>query len=162
MATKSNTISILRKRVVNNIPGFDDDETGNPQNDWIKLYDIKCVDFAPANTARVYDFEHAPNYKNNNTTYYTDFYFESTRQPISPPYDIQVGDYVAYYQQGNKYYHRIVRVMDTQIFVACCIHELTCAITNPREVKTLNSCGILSSIPDEEVPGFITEGEDNE
>lgn len=162
MATKSNTISILRKRVVNNIPGFDDDETGNPQNDWIKLYDIKCVDFAPANTARVYELENAPNYKNNNTTSYMDFYFESTRQSISPPYDIQVGDYVAYYQQGSKYYCRIVKAMHTQMFVSCCIYELTCVITNPREVETLSSCGILSSIPDEEVPGFITEGEDNE
>lgn len=151
MATKSNTISILRKRVVNNIPGFSDDETGNPQDEWFKLYDINCVDFAPANTARVYDLEHAPNYDNNDTLSYMDFYFDSSRQFIKPPYDIQVGDYVAYYQQGEIHYCRIVKIMNTQIFVNCCVYEMTCVITNPREMETLLGCGILSLVPEEDI-----------
>lgn len=149
---KVNEISVLRKRVVTNIPGFDDDETGRPQNEWFKLYDFTCVDTAPGSTARVYNLEHAPNYDNNATQYYIEFHFESTRQSSLPPYDMNEGDYVAYYQGGEHHFLRIVKVIITQLFVdGCCVVQLICNITNPREVERLQSCGVLSIIPDEEL-----------
>lgn len=160
-ATSTNSISILRKKVVNNIPGFDDDETGNPQNDWVKLYDFTCIDFSPANTARVYELEHDPEYQGNASVYYVDFYFESVRQLIKPPYDIQDGDYIAYKQQGELHYCRIVKTMITQIFPDCCTCEFTCTVTSPREKEKLMTCGLLEAIPDEEIPGYFGEGGNN-
>lgn len=148
---KANAISILRKRVVTNIPGFFDDTTGdNPQNEWIKLYDLDCIDFAPSNTARVYNLEDAPNYSNNDTMYYVEFHFESARQSAKPPYDINEGDYVAYYQNDEKHYCRIAKIINSQIFPGCCVYQIICNITNPREIERLLGCGVLSIIPDSE------------
>lgn len=150
--SKVNEISVLRKRVVTNIPGFDDDETGKPQNEWFRLYDFTCVDTAPGMTARVYNLEHAENYDNNDTQYYVEFHFETVRQAVNAPYDINEGDYVAYYQGGERHFLRIVKPIPVQLFVGgCCVFQLICNVTNPREIERLQSCGVLSIIPDEEL-----------
>lgn len=149
--SKVNEISILRKRVVTNIPGFSDDETGKPQNEWFKLYDFTCVDTAPGLTARVYNLEDAPNNDNNDTMYYIEFSFESNRQSVASPYDINEGDYVAFYQGGEHHFIRIVKIIVSQLFVGCCVYQLVCNITNPREIERLQGCGLMSIIPDDEL-----------
>lgn len=159
--SKVNEISVLRKRVVTNIPGFDDDETGKPQNTWFKLYDFTCVDTAPGLTARVYNLEHAENYDNNDTQYYIEFHFESTRQSVAPPYDLNEGDYVAFYQGGEHHFLRIVKIITVQLFAngGCCVFQLICNITNPRAVERLQGCGVLSIIPDDELEESEGESE---
>lgn len=150
MATKTNCITILRKRVVNNIPMFNDDETGNPQNEWQKLYDLCCIDIVPGMTAKVYNLEHDPNYQNNDTTYYTEFHFSSPFQTITPPYDILEGDYVGCRQNGQVKLYRIVKTITTQIFVGCCDYQLICNVTTPREQEQLMGCGLLEVLQEED------------
>ena len=136
--SKVNEISVLRKRVVTNIPGFDDDETGKPQNTWFKLYDFTCVDTAPGLTARVYNLEHAENYDNNDTQYYIEFH-----------------------QGGEHHFLRIVKIITVQLFATggCCVFQLICNVTNPRAVERLQACGILSIIPDDELEESEGESE---
>ena len=157
--SKVNEISVLRKRVVTNIPGFDDDETGKAQNEWFKLYDFTCVDTAPGLTARVYNLEHAENYDNKDTQYYIEFHFESTRQSVAPPYDLNEGDYVAFYQGGERHFMRIVKIIVSQLFIGCCVFQLICNITNPRKIEKLQGCGLLTPIPDDELEESEGESE---
>lgn len=147
---QTNRISILRKRVVNNIPMFDDDETGNPQNEWVKLYDLECIDIVPGMTAKVYNLEHDPNYQNNDTTYYTEFHFSGPYQKITPPYDILEGDYVGCRQNGQVNLYRIVKTITTQILVNCCDYQLICNVTTPREQERLMGCGPLDVLTEED------------
>lgn len=154
---KVNEISVLRKRVVTNIPGFSDDETGRPQNTWFKLYDFTCVDTAPSQTARVYNLEDDPNNDNNTTLYYKEYSFEGVRQKVAPPYDLHEGDYVAYYQGGERHFLRIVRVVATQLFIDCCTFQLICNITNPRAIERLSGCGRMTIIPDDELDEPLDE-----
>lgn len=146
MNSDINRVTILRKRVVTNIPMFDDPETGNPQNEWVKLYDLDCVDIAPGMTARVYNLEHDENYSNQDTNYYVEFHFTSGFQHIKPPYDIHEGDYVGCRQAGQVCYYRIVRTITTQIFANCCDYQLICNVTNPREAERLMGCGPLKAL----------------
>lgn len=149
--SRVNEISVIRKRVVTNIPGFYDDETGAPQNEWVKLYDFTCVDTAPGQTARVYNLEHAMNNDNNDTTYYVEFSFDSARQRVAPPYDINEGDYVAFHQGGERHYLRIVKIITSQMFPGCCVFQLVTNITNPRAVERLQGCGLMSALSDDEL-----------
>lgn len=160
MAT--NSISIFRKKVMTNIPGFSD-VTSQNQNQWFKLADYQCVDITPAQTARVYDLEHADNYKNQDNTYYIEFYFESVRQTVKPPYDILEGDYVCFNQGQSLYYYRIVKTTVTSIFPTsgCCVVQLTVNITQPRDAQHLLECGIISAIEVNELEGGLI-GENNE
>lgn len=141
-----NEITIIRKRVVNNIPGFSD-ETNTPQNTWFRLYDFTCVDIENGQTARVYNYEHAENYQNNEDTYYMDFFFDSVKQNIQPPYDIEEGDYVAFYQNGERHLYRIVKTAITPIFPNCCTVQLSCNDTHPRETEMLLGCGATERLP---------------
>lgn len=145
-----NRITVLRKRVVANIPMFDDEDTGNPQNEWIKLYDFDCVDICPGMTAKVYNLEHDPNYDNQDTTYYTEFHFSGPFQTIEPPYDILEGDYVGCRQNGQVFFYRIVKTITTQVFVGCCDYQLICNTTTPREQERLMGCGVLSVLEKED------------
>lgn len=145
-----NRITILRKRVTANIPMFDDEDTGNPQNEWIKLYDIDCVDICPGMTAKVYNLEHDPNYDNQNTTYYTEFHFSGAFQSIAPPYDILEGDYVGCRQNGQVNFYRIVKTITTQVFTNCCDYQLICNVTTPREQERLMGCGPLTVLEEED------------
>lgn len=147
---KTNRISILRKHVVNNIPMFNDDETGNPQNEWVKLYDLDCVDIVPGMTAKVYNLEHDPNYQNNDTAYYTEFHFMGAFQTVLPPYDILEGDYVGCRQNGQVNLYRIVKTITTQIFTNCCDYQLICNVTTPREQERLMGCGPLEILQEED------------
>lgn len=156
MKKQINEISVVRKRVVNNIPGFDD-ETNTPQNQWFKLYDFTCVDIQNGQTARIYQYEHAEGYQNNEDTFYMDFTFESVRQSFQPPYDIKTGDYVAYYQGGERHLYRIVKPMITQVFPNCCAVELMCNDTHPRETEMDLACGASKVVPDDD-PMFTTKG----
>ena len=144
-----NHISVVRKRVVNNIPGFED-ETNTPQNQWFKLYDFSCVDIQNGQTARIYQYEHAEDYQNNEDTFYMDFFFDSVRQEIQPPYDIKPGDYVAYYQGGERHLYRVVKPTITQVFPKCCTVELMCNDTHPRETEMKLDCGASDIIPDDD------------
>jgi hypothetical protein len=158
--SKVNEISVLRKRVITNIPGFDDDETGKNQNEWFKLYDFTCVDIAPGMTARVYNLEDTPENDNNDTQYYIEFHFESVRQSNVPPYDLNEGDYVAFYQGGERHFIRIVKIITVQLFQGgCCVFQLICNVTNPRKIERLQGCGITSIIPDEELAESEGESE---
>lgn len=150
MTPQINRISILRKRVVANIPMFDDEETGNPQNDWFKLYDLECVDIVPGMTAKVYNLEHDPNYSNQDTTYYTEFHFSGVFQTVQPPYDILEGDYVGCRQNGQINLYRIVKTITTQIFPTCCDYQLICNVTTPREQERLMGCGPLDILQEED------------
>lgn len=138
-----NRVSVLRKEVVTNIPMFDDDETGNPQTNWVKLYDLNCVDYCPGVTAKVYNLEHDPNYSNQDNTYYIEFHFTSDYQDVKPPYDIREGDYVGCKQQGQVQLFRIVKTVVTPVFVNCCDYQLICNVTTPREAERVLSCGVL-------------------
>lgn len=149
MVKQINEISVLRKKVVNNIPGFSD-ETKVGQNEWFKLYDFTCVDIQNGQTARVYQYEHAPNYQNNEDTFYMDYFFDTVRQELQPPYDIKVGDYVAYYQGGERHLYRIVKPVITPIFPNCCTVQLSCNDTHPRETEMALACGASEKIPDED------------
>ena len=146
MNIEANSVTILRKRVVNNIPMFDDDETGKPQNEWIKLYDLYCVDVAPGMTARVYNLEHDENYSNQNNSFYVEFHFDSVYQSVKPPYDINEGDYVCCYQNGKKNQYRIVRVIPVSLIGDCCVYQLICNVNSPREQEQLLGCGKFSKL----------------
>ena len=59
---------------------------------------------------------------------------------------------MAYYQSGERHYLRIVKIIPVQLFIGgCCVFQLICNVTNPREIERLQGCGILSVIPDEEL-----------
>lgn len=153
---KTNSISIFRKKVVDNIPGFSD-PTEQSQNQWFKLADYTCVEMTPGETARVYDLEHAENYSNQDNTYYLDFSFESVRQAIKPPYDILEGDYIVFNQGTSRYYYRIVKTSVTSLFptIGCCVVQLTVNILQPREAQYLLECGIISAIEESELSGGL-------
>lgn len=157
---RTNEISVVRKRVVNNIPGFED-ETNTPQNQWFKLYDFTCVEIQNGQTARIYQYEHAEDYQNNEDTFYMDFTFETVRQALTPPYDIKPGDYVAYYQDGERHLYRIVKPIITQIFPGCCTVELMCNDTHPRETEMKLDCAASTVIPEDD-PMFTTRGAMND
>lgn len=152
----TNTISIFRKKVMNNIPGFSD-PTAQTQNQWFKLADYQCVEMAPGQTARVYDLEHADNYSNQDNTYYIEFSFESVRQNIKPPYDILEGDYIAFTQGENLYFYRIVKTSVTSLFptIGCCVVQLTVNITQPREAQYLLECGVTTALEETELEGGL-------
>lgn len=147
---ETNRISILRKEVVTNIPMFSDDKSGNPQNNWVKLYDLDCVDYCPGMTAKVYNLEHDPNYSNQNTTFYIEFHFVSDFQTITPPYDIKEGDYVGYKQQDQVNFLRIVRTIVSPVLGNCCDYQLICNVTTPRETERIMSCGALHTLEEED------------
>lgn len=158
----SNEITILRKRTVANIPGFYDDETGNPQNTWFRVADFECVEVAPAQTARVYDLEHNERNKMNDDTAYVEFNFESVRQTFQPPYDIQSGDYVGFWQGTTKFLYRVVKSSITQMFHNCCIIQLVCNVTQPKEAEYLLECGRLRKLADEDInEGSLPIGEED-
>lgn len=157
---RSNEITILRKRTVGNIPMFFDDESGNPQNEWVKLADYTCVEYCPAQTAKVYELEHDPNNQNQDNTYYYEFSFESNRQFQEPPYDIRSGDYIAFWQGTTKFLYRIVKSDITPLFHNCCIVQLVANVTQPKEVNYLLECGVLRHLEDEDInDGSLPVGE---
>lgn len=158
---KSNEITILRKQTVGNIPGFYDDETGNPQNTWIRLADYVCVETAPGQTAKVYELEHNERNLNQDNTAYVEFNFESVRQEVQPPYDIKSGDYVAFWQGTTKFFYRIVKADITPIFHNCCVVQIVCNVTQPKEAEYLLECGRLRRLADEDInSGSLPIGED--
>lgn len=148
----SNVISIFRKRVQNNIPGFSNPDSQS-QNEWVKLADYQCVRFCPAATARVYDAEHAENYSNQDDMSYYEFYFESHRQITKPPYDIKKGDYVVFRQGTSVFFYRIVKAQATTTFKNCCVITIIINITEPREAQYLLECGQLQAMSEEEING---------
>lgn len=147
----SNEITVVRKRVVGNIPGFYDNETGNPQGEWVKIADYYCVEVAPAETAKVYELQHDERYSNQDNTYNLEFNFESIRQLELPPYDIQTGDYVGFWQGTTKFFYRIVKATITPIFHDCCVVQLVCNATQPKEVNYMLECGRLRKLSDEDI-----------
>lgn len=144
-----NQITVARKRVVNNAIGFD--ENDGPQDEWIKLYDFTCVDVCPGNTAKIYQYELASNDQNNEDTYYVDFSFESIKQKIKPPYDIKTGDYICVKQDGERKLFRIVLRTTTQMFAGCCVIQLSCNNTHPRETESLQGCGVMETVTEAEL-----------
>lgn len=148
----SNHISIYRKRVNTNIPGFSD-PTSQSQNEWVKLADYGCVRFCPGQTARVYDAEHAENYSNQDDISYYEFYFESFRQTTKPPYDIKKGDYVVFKQGTSVFFYRIVKAQATTVMKGCCVITIIINITQPREAQYLLECGELQAMPEDEING---------
>lgn len=157
---KTNEITILRKRMVGNIPGFYDDETGNPQNTWVRIADFECVEICPAQTAKVYDLEHNERNRNQDDTQNWEFNFESVRQTIQPPYDIQSGDYVAFWQGDIKYMYRVVKSNSTPMFHNCCVVQIVCNVTQPKEAEYLLGCGRLRKLEDKDInDGSLPIGE---
>lgn len=160
---KTNEITIIRKRMVGNIPGFYDDENGNPQNTWVRIADFECVETAPGMTAKIYDLEHNERNRNQTDTSYVEFNFESVRQTQQPPYDIQSGDYVGYWQGGKKFFLRIVKSSITQIFQNCCVVQIVCNVTQPKEAEYKQACGRLERLKDEDInAGSLPIGETDE
>lgn len=159
----TNTISIFRKKVMNNIPGFSD-PTKQSQNQWLKLADYQCVEMYPAQTARVYNMEHADYYHNQDDMYYMEFNFESVRQETTPPYDILEGDYIAFKQGEHIYYYRIVKVSITSLFATtgCCVVQIVVNITQPREAQYILECGITEALEEEELMGGLVGDKWNE
>lgn len=153
----SNTITIIRKETVANVPGFSDDEN-TPQNKWVRLADYECVETCPGQTARIYDLEHAENYSNQDNTYYIEFSFESVRQKIAPPYDIHEGDYIGFRQGTSIFYYRIVRVYSASLFANCCVVQLIINVTNPRESQYLIECGEMQALTDSEISDGVVGG----
>lgn len=157
---KSNEITVIRKKTVGNIPMFNDD-TAQDQNVWFKLADYTCVEFCPAQTAKIYELEHDPNNQNQSNTYNYEFSFESTRQEVKPPYDINSGDYLAFWQGETKYFYRIVKADITPVFHNCCIVQIMVNITQPKEVNYLMECGVLRKLSDEDInDGSLPIGEE--
>lgn len=150
----SNTISIFRKRVQVNIPGFSN-PTAQTQNEWIKLADYQCVRFCPAQTARVYDSEHAENYSNQDDRSYYEFYFDSFRQTSKPPYDIKKGDYLVFKQGTTIFFYRIVKAQTTATLKGCCVITIIIYITQPREAQYLLECGETQALSEEEINGGL-------
>lgn len=160
---KPNEITVLRKQTVANIPGFYDDETGNPQNTWARIADFVCVETAPAETAKIYELEHNERNRLNDNTYNVEFNFESVRQEVAPPYDIKSGDYVGFWQGTTKFLYRIVKSYITQVFQDCCVVQLVCNITQPKEAEYLLECGGLRRLADEDInDGSLPIGERSE
>lgn len=160
MKTQSNTISIFRKRVVANIPGFSNPQAAD-QNEWLKLADYKCVDFCPGQTARVYESEHASDYKNQDDLSYYEFNFESVRQDFQPPYDIKLGDYIGFKQGTSVFFYRIVKCSITGVFQNCCVVQIVVNITQPREAQYLLECGPLQPLEETDIIGGIVAEEQN-
>lgn len=152
----SNTISIFRKRVKTNIPGFSD-PSSETQNEWVKLADYVCVEYYPGQTARVYESEHAENYSNQEDTSYYEFSFESFRQEQKPPYDINTGDYIGFKQGTSIFFYRIVKVSATSMFEGCCIVQIIVNITEPREAQYLLECGFTEALSDEDIVGGVVK-----
>lgn len=160
MIIKTNSISILRKRVYTNVPGFDDDEsiTPNIQNEWVKLYDFNCVDYAWANTVQNYDLEHDANYSNNGNKMGGNFYVTSTNQSVSPPYDVLTGDFIVYRQGTTIFIWRIVKINQAHMFAGCAVYELICDMFQPKEKDVPLELGITESVELDE-NGRIIDGE---
>lgn len=150
----SNHISIFRKRVITNVPGFDDPNSPQ-QNTWVKLADYKCVEFYPGQTARLYALEHAENYQNQDDMEYLEFNFESVRQDLKPPYNILTGDYVGLKQGTSIFWYRIVKVSATQLFSGCCVIQIMVNLTQPREAQYLLECGETQALSEEDVVGGV-------
>lgn len=150
----SHVISLFRKRVKANIPGFSDPDSQS-QNEWVKLADYQCVRFCPAATARVYDAEHAENYSNQDDMSYYEFYFESPRQISKPPYDIKKGDYIVFKQGTSMFFYRVVKAQATTILRGCCVVTIIINITQPREAQYLLECGELHAVEEDEINGGV-------
>lgn len=144
MSIPSNCISILRKRVNNNVPGFDDPEVN--QNMWVKLYDFRCIDWSYANTVQNYDLEHDANYNNNGNKQSADFIVSSTYQNIAPPYDIHTGDFIAYRQGTTLFLWRIVKINQAQVFSSCEDYELIADMFQPKEADIRLESGPLTTV----------------
>lgn len=157
----SNHISIFRKKVNANIPGFSDPQAPT-QNEWLKIGDFRCVEYYPGKTARVYDLEHAENYSNQDDISYYEFSFESVRQEQQPPYDINTGDYIGFKQGTSVFFYRIVKATSTSLIAGCCVIQIMVNITQPREAQYLMECGETQSLSEDEiVGGLIQEGDFN-
>lgn len=144
MVNRIDKISILRKEVINNVPSFDDPNELMPQsNRWYKTYDIDCVDYAYSTTVRDYDLEHDQNYTNQANRQNAAFYFEATR-PMS--YDIQCGDYVAFYQGNTLFMWRIVKINQAKVIGDCSSFELVCNMTQPKEANINLETGPLRAV----------------
>lgn len=150
----SNHISIYRKKVNANIPGFTDPSAAS-QNEWVKLGDYSCVEYYPGQTARVYDLEHAEGYSNQDDMSYYEFSFESVRQAQQPPYDINTGDYVGFKQGTSVFFYRIVKATSTSLFAGCCVIQIMVNITQPREAQYLMECGETEALPEDELSGGL-------
>lgn len=150
----SNVISIFRKRVKANIPGFSDADS-QAQNEWVKLGDYGCVRFCPSATARVYDSEHAENYSNQDDMSYYEFHFDSFRQQVAPPYDIKKGDYIVFKQGTSIFFYRIVKAQTTSTLKGCCVVTIIINITQPREAQYLLECGETEAVEETEINGGI-------
>lgn len=148
MKAKTDSISILRKFVYNNIPNFDDEFEVSPnvQNDWIKLYDFVCVDHAWANTVQNYDLEHDSNYSNNGNKIGANFYITSSYQESAPPYDIKTGDFIVYHQGKTLFIWRIVKINQSRMFADCAVYELICDMFQPKEKDIPLSAGMLETV----------------
>ena len=148
----SNHISIFRKKVNTNIPGFS--EPGSPtQNEWFKIGEYQCVEYYPGQTARVYDLEHAESYSNQDDMSYYEFSFESVRQEQQPPYDINTGDYIGFKQGSSTFFYRIVKATATSLFKGCCVVQIMVNITQPREVQYLIECGETEALTEDDIIG---------
>lgn len=156
----SNHISIFRKKVNTNIPGFTDPEAPS-QNLWLKIGDYGCVEYYPGQTARTYDLEHAENYSNQDDMSYYEFSFESVRQELQPPYDINTGDYIGFKQGTSVFFYRIVKATSTSLFPGCCVIQIMVNITQPREAQYLMECGETQSLTDEDIEGGLITDEFN-
>lgn len=150
----SNHISIFRKKVINNIPGFSDPQTSS-QNEWVKMADYQCVEYSPRQTARIYDSEHAESYSNQDDMSYYEFSFESIKQELQPPYDINAGDYIGFKQGESVYFYRIVKATLTALFAGCCVIQIIVNITQPREAQYLMECGETSALNEEDIIGGV-------
>lgn len=150
----SNVISLFRKRVQANIPGFSNPDAQS-QNEWVKLADYQCVRFCPGQTARVYDAEHAENYSNQDDMSYYEFYFDSWRQAQKPPYDIKKGDYLVFKQGTSVFFYRVVKAQSTMAYRNCCVITIIINITQPREAQYLLECGELQGMSEEEINGGV-------
>lgn len=160
MSIDTNSITILRKVVYNNVPGFDDEEeiAPNVQNEWVKLYDFTCVDYAWANTVQNYDLEHDANYSNNGNKIGANFYVTSTYQSTSPPYDIHTGDFIVYKQDSTIFIWRIVKINQANMFKNCAVYELICDMFQPKEKDIPLEIGVLQTVELDE-NGRIIDGE---
>lgn len=148
----SNHISIFRKKVKNNIPGFSDPQAST-QNEWFKLADFQCVEYYPGQTARTYDLEHAEGYSNQDDMSYYEFSFENVRQALQPPYDINTGDYIGFKQGESVFFYRIVRSTITGLFAGCCVVQIMVNITQPREAQYLMECGETQALSEDDLMG---------
>lgn len=157
---KSDSISILRKVVYNNVPGFDDEEeiAPNVQNEWVKLYDFTCVDHAWANTVQNYDLEHDANFSNNGNKMGANFYVTSSYQSTMPPYDVHTGDYIVYRQGTTIFFWEIVKINQAKMLGNCMVYELISTMFQPKEKDVPLEMGGLQTVELDE-NGRIIDGE---